>query len=254
MNAIKALWDARSSDSSLDNAQVNSPDVWQRWLEIEVLKKVLPLNSRVIDIGCGAGFATKQIAPIVTEILGIDYSHGMIERALQDSAGMPMNAGFAVADLFALSPAQFGRFEVALTVRCLINLPDWGAQQEALSRIATIVKSGGLYIFIEGCAEGRARLNMLRQVVGLKPMPDVWHNVDFERERTLSFLERDFTLERDMGFGTYDLISRVVHPLLVAPEAPKYQSPINEVAARVALERLYDTECSRVAVYCLRRR
>jgi hypothetical protein len=85
-------------------------------------------------------------------------------------------------------------------------------------------------------------------------MPVVWHNHDFEGERTLRFLDRWFTLEQQLGFGTYDLVARVVHPLLVAPEQPQYGAHINEIAARVALERPADTFNSRVPVYCLRRR
>jgi hypothetical protein len=85
-------------------------------------------------------------------------------------------------------------------------------------------------------------------------MPTVWHNLDFDRAETLSFLDEYFDLEREFGFGTYDTIARVAHPLLVAPESPTYTAKINEIAARIALHRPDDLENSRVAGYCLRRR
>jgi SAM-dependent methyltransferase len=251
MNDVKAFWDGRAADPSLDAAQVTHNDIWQRWLEIEYLKKVLPRGLRVIDIGCGAGYATKQLAPLAGSILGADFSPGMIERALGSGEPPPANASFEVADVLSLEFEE--PFDVAFTIRCLINLPDWEAQKRALANIAHIVKPGGLYIFIEGFVEGRANLNTLRQGVGLEPMPVVWHNCDFERERTLDFLANYFSLEQEIGFGSYDLVARVVHPLLVAPDQPKYTAKINEVAARVALQRPGDTEHSRVAFYCLRR-
>ena len=77
------------------------------------------------------------------------------------------------------------------------------------------------------------------------------YRVGLER---LPFLDEFFTLEREIGFGTYDLIARVVHPLLVAPDPPQYAAKINEIAARLALQRPDDLENSRVAVFCLRRR
>jgi SAM-dependent methyltransferase len=254
MSSIKTFWDQRAADPALDAAQVTHPDIWQRWLEIETIKRVLPKGGRAIDIGCGAGFATKQIAPLVDEIIGIDFSEGMIERALADRATLPSNASFHKADVLKLSPDYFGTFDGALSIRCLINLPDWATQQRALENIASLVRPGGTFVLIEGLDEGRASLNQLRQAVALEPMPVVWHNTDFQRERTLDFLDGYFRLEREIGFGTYDLVARVVHPLLVAPNPPKYDAFINEIAARLALERPSDLSNSRVAFFCLRRK
>jgi SAM-dependent methyltransferase len=251
---VKQFWDGRAADPALDASQVTHPDIWQRWLEIETIKTLVSSRDRVIDVGCGAGYATKQIAPFVSEILGTDFSAGMIKRALSDEADVPPNARFEVADVLNLSADQFGMFDVALTTRCLINLPDWPAQQRALRNIARVVKPGGLYIFVEGRSDGRAALNRLRQAMGLEPMPTVWHNLDFDRAGTLGFLDEYFRLEREIGFGTYDLIARVVHPLLVAPNPPEYAAKINEIAARAALHRPNDLENSRVALFCLRRR
>jgi hypothetical protein len=73
------------------------------------------------------------------------------------------------------------------------------------------------------------------------------------RATTLEFLSSFFSLEREIGFGTYDLVSRVVHPLLVAPDEPRYDARINEVAAKVALERSGDVMNSRIAIFCLRK-
>ncbi len=180
---VKSFWESRAADPSLDATQVTHPDVWQRWLEIETIKRLLWRQAVVIDVGCGNGFATKQLAPLVKSIVGVDQSEGMIRRAKEEGA-LPSNATFEVADVLDLSPAQVGTFDVALTIRCLINLPDWQMQQRALANIAGILKPGGLYIFVEGLREGRATLNSLRKSVGLAEMPVVWHNLDFEGERT----------------------------------------------------------------------
>ena len=233
MSSIKSFWDGRAADPSLDPKQVTHPDVWQRWLEIETIKPLLCAGDRVIDIGCGAGYATRQFAPLVGAIKGVDFSAGMIERAMAD-AEVPANASFDVCDVLELSLARFGLFDLAISVRCLINLSDWATQQRAIDKIASIVRPGGRYIFLEGSSDGRAGLNQARVGLGLEAMSPVWHNVDFARARTLAYLDHSFALVREISFGVYDLIARIVHPLLVAPEAPRYDARINEVAARVA--------------------
>jgi 2-polyprenyl-3-methyl-5-hydroxy-6-metoxy-1,4-benzoquinol methylase len=93
---VKSFWEIRAADPSLDATQVTHPDVWQRWLEIETIKRLLWREAVVIDVGCGNGFATKQLAPLVKSIVGVDQSEGMIRRAKEESA-LPSNATFAVA-------------------------------------------------------------------------------------------------------------------------------------------------------------
>ncbi len=253
MNDTSDFWNRRARDAALDDSQVTHSDVWQRWLEIEVIKRQLRPGDRVIDIGCGAGYATKIVAPLVREIVGIDRSPAMIGRA-RDSGGLPRNAHFAVEDVSTLSSQSFGTFDLALSVRCLINLPSWAAQQAALDRIADVLRSGGRLLLIEGCQEGRARLNRLREGVGLAPMPPVEYNVDLNESALLEHLGGTFEVLEQRGLGLYDVISRVAHPLLAAPAAPRYDSAINEVAARIALERDGERDVSRVIVLLLRKR
>lgn len=57
-----------------------------------------------------------------------------------------------------------------------------------------------------------------------------------------------------MHFGVYDFISRVVHPLIVAPEQPQYNARINEVAAKLALNLRRFENLSRVLFLVLRKR
>src|SRR3989442_107288 len=110
-----------------------------------------------------------------------------------------------------------------------------GRGDRVLDNVATVLRPGGRFIFIEGGRQGRKNLNLLRTTAGLEAMPTVWHNVDFDEAETLAYLDRDFVLERRLPFGVYDFVARVVHPLLVAPDAPVYGSRINQIAATLAL-------------------
>ena len=253
MSQIKDFWDRRAADPSLDQSEVTHPDVWQRWLEIEMVKRWLGPDDVALDVGCGSGYATRQFAPLVAAITGMDCSEAMIRRALE-SAGRPANAKFSVGDVLQLSPAETGSFDVVTTIRCLINLPSWDDQKQALQNIASVVKPGGRLIFVEGCRDGRNALDAMRRVLGLETMPTVWHNRDFDRKETLALLSQWFDVVEERGIGLYDLIARVAHPLMVAPAAPQYQARINEVAAAITLHRQACNDISRVLVLLLRRK
>lgn len=253
MASVKEFWDKRAKDPTLNEAEVTHRDVWQRWLEITHLKQLLVPEERVLDIGCGTGYATKIFSDCVSEIVGIDYSEAMIERAKIEKP-LPSNADFSVGDVLHIARESFGSFDTVISIRCLINLPDWTAQRAALFNIASVLEPGGRYIFVEGCAEGRANLNQLRQSARLPKMQTVWHNRDFNRADLLEFLSGIFEVEQELHFGTYDFISRVVHPLLVAPEPPKYTAKINEIAAHLALISQEYQDISRTLVLSLRKK
>jgi SAM-dependent methyltransferase len=250
---VKNFWEARAQDQSLTDAEATHQDVWQRWLEIETIKPFLRPTDRMVDVGCGSGYATRLLAPLVRETLGIDFSESMIARARATAASMP-NLRFEVGNALDLEPSALGTFDVALSVRCLINLESWDLQQRAIVNITKLLPPGGRFIFVEGLADGRRGLNTLRTRMGLPEMPGVWHNVDFEESVLMPYLDRFFTLDARRHFGVYDFVSRIVHPMAVAPEPPVYDSPMNRTAAQLAVQLQEFGAVSRVAFLVLSRR
>jgi len=250
---VKKFWETRAQDQSLTDAEATHSDVWQRWLEIETIKPFLRATDSMVDVGCGSGYATRLLAPLVRETLGVDFSESMIERARAAAAGQP-NLRFEVGDALDLDPKALGTFDVALSVRCLINLESWDRQQRAIEKIARLLEPGGRFIFVEGVADGRRNLNAMRMQMGLSDMPKVWHNVDFEESQLMPFLDGYFTVAARRHFGVYDFVSRIVHPMAVAPESPVYDSAINRTAAQLAVHLQEFAGLSRVLFLVLRRR
>src|SRR6185503_18376624 len=161
---VKKFWETRAQDQSLTDAEATHSDVWQRWLEIETIKPFLRATDSLVDVGSGS--ATRLLAPLVRETLGIDFSESMIERARAAAAGKP-NLRFDVGNALDLDPKALGTFDVALSVRCLINLESWELQQRAIENVAKLLKPGGRFIFVEGLADGRRNLNAMRAQMGL---------------------------------------------------------------------------------------
>jgi hypothetical protein len=94
----------------------------------------------------------------------------------------------------------------------------------------------------------------MRAGMGLSEMAAVWHNVDFEETRLMPWLDRFFTVRARRHFGVYDFVSRVVHPMAVAPESPVYDSAINRTAAQLAVQLQDFGAVSRVVFLALERR
>jgi SAM-dependent methyltransferase len=231
IKAVKDHWDAQARDSGISPAAVTHRDHQQRLLEIAIVSRHLQPGSRLLDVGCGNGYATALLAPRVASVLAVDYSAAMIERARREHASVP-NIQWKVDDVLVLAVPEAG-FDAALTLRCLINLGSWEMQQRAILNILRTLRPGGLFLMAEGSQQGRAALNQARVRCGLSAMPRVPYNLDLDETMLWPFLKQHFEVVEVSRLGIYDLISRVVHPLLVQPEEPRYDARINEVGRQI---------------------
>lgn len=222
------------------------PDQSQRRLELESLRRLVNKDEMVLDVGCANGVTTNALASDVARIVGVDLTEGMLRR------GRTGGARFANADVRKL-PFRTGAFDVVISTRCLINLPDWEEQMTGLEEALRVTRAGGRLVLLEGLADGRRGLDELRREMGLESMPAVGYNLDLPDEQLMEFLEERGEIEEVRKFGVYDLLSRVCHPLMVAPENPRYDAPINEVAANLALRLEGFDEISRLGLIVVRK-
>jgi ubiquinone/menaquinone biosynthesis C-methylase UbiE len=213
-----------------------------RELEIDLAAEYMADGMRTLDVGCGLGYAVVQYASRQRlEAHGIDYSAKMIEGAQQLlERNRPPLAGtvhFREASVLELAFGD-GTFDVVTSSRCLMALLDWELQKKALRELARVLRPGGVLVLMEGTFEGLERLNRARDRFDLPAIAadgrDRLCTLKFHEEDLLNFLKPFFTLERIQRFGMYYLLTRIVHPLLVAPEPPKYDARINDVARKLA--------------------
>ena len=91
---------------------------------------------------------------------------------------------------------------------------------------------------MEATKQGVDRLNEIRKKVNLEPIPHStkqnWWINRFDEEKIEKFLKDFFTIKKIQRFGMYFFISRVLHPLIVYPEKPKFDSKINTLAQEIA--------------------
>ncbi len=111
----------------------------------------LSKDSRVLDVGCGAGHTTAHIAKTYgCEVLGVDISREAIERAQAIYQNEPYfsRMSFQVGDATKLSELK-GDFDVVLCESVLIFVKD---KYDALSHMARMLKPGGFLAINELCA------------------------------------------------------------------------------------------------------
>ena len=227
-------------------------------LEEECLARYLRPGDTVLEIGCGDAAHTVRYARQVRRIFGLDVADTLIAHARQRVERAQIeNVQFVVGSVLDLQRIfNAGDIDCVVSQRCLINLPTWEHQQDALLKIHEVLRKGGVFLMTEGFQEELDNLNHVREAVGLSPMKVVSYNRNLRHEEFDSFIAHHFEVEAVHGYGLYLLLSRVFHPLAVSPREPRHDSRLNEVAG--LLERAVSLpECRRFSynlLYVLRRR
>ncbi len=256
---VKAYWQSVSR-IELD-AQGQRPTARDPYLQLcveAVMEGYLEKNQRLLDIGCGDGLSTCRFAPRVREAVGVDYIDGLVARARANGQKMGIpNVSFRVGDAMDLESVleAHGLFDVVTSIRCLINLATLENQAKAIDEIARCLVPGGIYMLSEGWSEGMDGLNSLRLSMGLPAISVVDFNVLISRRYLEAEASRYFTIEAYHSVGFYLLMSRVVQPLLTAPEPPRYDHRLNQIAQELQgqfVDRFTEFDCA--GIYVLRRR
>jgi ubiquinone/menaquinone biosynthesis C-methylase UbiE len=218
-----------------------SRDFNLRELEISFITKHLA-RGRVLDIGCGNGYTLLSLAKkCESNFVGLDFSTNMVESAeklVEKFAGeLKCIPEFRVCDVRSL-PFDDDSFDCVISERCLLNLPSREDQYQTIREVYRVLRDGGVYLMVEGTEDGLSRLNRVREQVGLETIPSVApdnvSSLKFHEKEINAFLQQMFEIQLVQYFGTYYLISRVVHPLLVHPEPPRFDAKINTIARKVA--------------------
>ncbi len=106
-------------------------------LDREEAERSHPLG-RALDLGCGRGQYTPELARRGWQAVGVDVVPAAVEAARRRAAD---GATYVVGDVTDLSPARLGTFDFFLDVGCFQGLT--GAQRQAEGRGVTALASPG---------------------------------------------------------------------------------------------------------------
>jgi ubiquinone/menaquinone biosynthesis C-methylase UbiE len=223
-----------------------SRDYNARELEIKSIKASLRHKGAILDLGCGNGYTLLSLARDLADwqMVGIDFSENLIHGAnqLAQTFGQDLKSRprFVCADALAyLRDTENESIDYVVTERFIQNLPSHERQREVIGDIFRLLRPKGRLLMCEGGEEGFNALNILREGVGLSTIPatsaDNISSIRLKDADIEGFTTNEvgFNLVGKLGYSAYFVMSRVLHPLLVAPERPRFDAKINDSAARI---------------------
>jgi len=239
----------RQSYNRVRNPQdlyATSPDTNLRDLEIDAIRSHMPAPGTLLDLGCGNGFTLYSLGTDLAgwTMTGVDFSEVLIQGAetmrTAFAGRLRTVPQFILGDAIAYVRRQADEsVDCILTERFLQNLPSRESQHGMLREAARILRKGGRLLMCEGSQDGFDALNGLRETVGLARIPASGpENVsalrfdDTEIERYAEN-EAGFSRIAKVGFSTYFVVARVLHPLLISPLKPRYDARINDLARKI---------------------
>jgi SAM-dependent methyltransferase len=128
-------------DRFVTSPHVNQPEPVQRFLAAVAPRG----DERALDVACGPGLLAKAFAPHVREIVGVDLTPAMVEKAaaIARDSGLA-NESFEVANALRL-PFEENAFDLVVTRLALHHMPDPRAAVREMARV--LRPAGRLGIF-----------------------------------------------------------------------------------------------------------
>jgi SAM-dependent methyltransferase len=137
--AVAACWEA-NADTWTRHARAGY-DVYRDALNTPAFLAILPPVRGLLglDIGCGEGSNTRQLAKLGASMDAIDIAPTFVRHALAAEAADPLAIRFSVADGAHL-PFASSVFDFATAFMSLMDIPD---QQQVLREVQRVLRPGG---------------------------------------------------------------------------------------------------------------
>lgn len=231
---IKKYWNERAAADP--SAQSTTQDFYLREIEHAALsERIAKFSPSVVtDVGCGDGRTTSRLAAKfeAASFTGFDYSSSMVDNARKNAEAEGLtNIKFGQLDI---SDGLIGVFDLVYTTRCLINLPSWELQKNAIHNIHSALTHNGVYLMVENFVDGQENFNKARKDFGLSEISIRDHNLFFDRDKLLEFVSDRFDVIEEVNISSsYYLVSRIVYSKICAEtgKQPDYFDDHHRLAA-----------------------
>lgn len=139
---VKDYWEHRSSTFDDSPGHVLSSEKEKKaWKNL--LEKKLGSANRVLDVGAGTGFLSFILAEMGYEVVGVDVSRNMIDRAKEKAENKRLKIDFRVDDAEKLS-FEDNSFDAVVNRAVLWTLPD---PEKAVREWKRVLKPDGKLCF-----------------------------------------------------------------------------------------------------------
>lgn len=219
-----------------DSVTPTTRDPYLGHLERQNVLDYLGEEYTCLEVGCGDASHTMHYARKVKKMMAVDVADSLINLARErlqrervDNVDLHVGSVLDTAEMFTNS-----RSDCVISQRCLINLPDWTRQRDAITQIHHVLADDGVFLMTEGFQDNLDYLNSARTALSLPEIRVVDYNRNFVRDDFERFVSKLFDIIEMRHYGAYLFFSRIYHPLVVSPEEPRHDSKMNEVAMRIS--------------------
>jgi len=158
---VAAHWDRRAAQFDEDfGHSIRTPAeraAWDRIFGLVLLSRG-PLDA--IDLGCGTGFLSLELAARGHRVTGVDFAPAMLARAERKAAERSLSVRFEQADAEQL-PFAPASFDLAISRHVLWTLPH---PEAAIDEWVRVLRPGGRLVVVDG-----AVLDGSDRVAGAQP-------------------------------------------------------------------------------------
>lgn len=131
---LRAVWEERAP-GFIEWARKPGHDSYWRFHRDAFLALLPAPGKRTLDLGCGEGRLSRDLASLGYRVLGIDASPTMLRAARSASSGI----AWCLADA-AVLPMRDASFDLVIA---FMSLQDVGALEAAISECARVLEPGG---------------------------------------------------------------------------------------------------------------
>lgn len=127
---------------------------------IDNTKKYLKETDKALDIGCGTGVTTIELAGSVAEMTAVDTSPEMLRQAVEKTEKADVhNIKYIQGDMF-MEELEPGAFDTVMIFNVLLYMPD---QDAAMKRLKELVKPGGYLAVAADCLKNSLTKEAIRK-------------------------------------------------------------------------------------------
>ncbi len=140
-------------------------------------------NGRLLDLGCGAGHVSFQLAPLMADVVAYDLSAEMLEVVAATAAERGLAQVRTVRGVAERLPFETGSLDVVVS---RYSAHHWSDLGQALREVRRVLRPGGVAAFIDVVAPGLPLLDTHLQAIEL--LRDTSHVRDYSVAQWLQML------------------------------------------------------------------
>jgi 2-polyprenyl-3-methyl-5-hydroxy-6-metoxy-1,4-benzoquinol methylase len=172
----------------------------------------------LLDLACGTGNLSEEMAKLGYDVLGVDVSYGMLNQAFQKKIAHNLPIQYICQDMRQLD--LYGTVDVTLcTLDSLNHLDSFADVETVLQQVFSVTEAGGLFLFdMNTPYKHRAVLGNQIYLYDTDDVYCVWENRYTEQENQVTIQLHFFARQEDDSYLRSDetIVERAYPPEQVA--------------------------------------